>query len=56
MCVHACVHACVSVHAQFVLNVFCSLLCNGLCAPVQKNSIQKSTLLLLGLRNVDCAG
>ena len=33
---------------KFVLTVFCSLLCNGLCAPIlEKQHIKKSTLLLL---------
>ena len=34
-CVRVCVHAC---SQKFVLIVFCSLLCNGLCAPIWRNS------------------
>ena len=48
-CVCACVHACMCVHAcskKFVLTVFHPLLCNGLCAPIWRNSTQESKLLL----------
>ena len=31
VCLCACMHAC---SQKFVLTVFCSLLCNGLCAPI----------------------
>ena len=37
-------HACLQ---RFVFIVFCSLLCNQLCAPIWRNSPEKSTLLLL---------
>ena len=39
MCVWACVCVCLYVCLwKFVLTVFCSLLCNGLCAPFWRNS------------------
>ena len=57
-CIHACVCVCVSVHHVYVLFasvhelvyfdnvlIFCS--CNGLRAPVWRNSTAKNTLLLL---------
>ena len=34
MCVCACVCACLCVLAKFVLTVFYSSLCDGLCAPI----------------------
>ena len=55
MCVPACVHAsvcacvcvCTSACSQkFVLTMLCSLLRNGLCAPIWRSSASKGTLLL----------
>ena len=43
LCVCVCVCTCLQ---KFVLTVFCSLLCDGLCAPIWRNSTWKSTLLL----------
>ena len=50
VCVRVCVRACVCVHVcsqKFVLTVFCSLLCNGLCVHFGEMAHKKRTLLLL---------
>ena len=47
-----CVCVCVCLR-KFVLTVFCSSLCDGLCTPIWRNSTQKSILLLLSLLLVE---
>ena len=44
--IFVCVCVCVCSR-KFVLTVFCSSLCDGLCAPIWRNSTQKSILLLM---------